>query len=353
MGKRKGLFLTSQMTGDRSQFEPGTLGAATLRSRRPPTRSLALGRARRAVGRQAWLFVLVALLVAGAGIAYDLAGGVRILTAASFWTPIGLGLGFLAALVRELNRNTVTVLSNLGKHRGYTVLGAAPQLTDRALRELAPDRRSPFGCVAFQPASPFATAFRDLQGVLREDQVVAFIAPSHDEGATTSALCTAVAAAQQGRRVIVVDCDTRRRSLTKELGSNPSAGLLECCEEPQNWRSYIEEEPETGLHLMPAARMTNPWKTIVSSNGFAVLIGLLREHYDLVILDCPPALRSGEGSILASFADKAVAIAAWDQTAIPAIRQTVRTLQNRAGVRTAVYVNRVLPGFRFGRLRPD
>jgi Mrp family chromosome partitioning ATPase len=297
---------------------------------------------------------LVAFLVAGAGIAYDLAGGVRILSSAAFWAPIGLGLGLLAAIVRELNRNTVTVISNLGKHRGYTVLGAAPELTDRSLRELPPDKRSPFGCTAFQPSSLFATAFRDLQGVLREDQLVAFIAPSQNEGATTAALCTAVAAAQQGRRVIVVDCDTRRRSLTKELGSNPNAGITECCEAPQNWRSFIEEEPETGLHLMPAARMSNPWKTLVaSSNGLAALIGALREHYDLVILDCPPALRSGEGPILASYADKAVAVAAWDQTPISAIRQTVRTLQNRAGVRTAIYVNRVSPGFRFGRLRPD
>lgn len=345
--------MTSPLTGDRSRFEPGTLGAATLRSRRPASRSLTLGRAQRAVGRQAWLFAAIAVVVTGAGVAYDLAGGVRVLTAALFWAPIGLGVGLLAALVRELNRNTVTVLSNLGKHRGYTVLGAAPQLTESALRELAPDKRSPFGCVAFQPASPFATAFRDLQGVLREDSLVAFIAPSPGEGATTSALCTAVAAAQQGRTVIVVDCDTRRRSLTKELGSNPQAGILECCEEPANWRTFIEEEPETGLHLMPAARMTNPWRTLVAAQGLPVLIGLLREAYDLVILDCPPALRSGEGAILASHADKAVAIAAWDQTPIAAIRQTVKTLQNRAGVRTAVYVNRVLPGFRFGRLRPD
>lgn len=345
--------MTSPMTSDRSRFEPGTLGAATLRSRRPHSQSLALGRAQRAVGRQVWLLAVVAVVVTGAGVAYDLAGGVRVLTAALFWAPIGLGLGLTAALVRELNRNTVTVLSNLGKHRGYTVLGAAPQLTESALRELSPDKRSPFGCVAFQPASPFATAFRDLQGVLREDQLVAFIASSPEEGATTAALCTAVAAAQQGRRVIVVDCDTRRRSLTKELGSNPSAGILECCDAPQNWRTFIEEEPETGLHLIPAARMANPWKTLVASQGLPVLIGLLRENYDLVILDCPPALRTSEGSILASYADKAVAVAAWDQTPISAIRQTVRTLQNRAGVRTAVYVNRVLPGFRFGRLRPD
>lgn len=345
--------MTSPITGDRSRFEPGTLGAATLRSRRPGTKSLALGRARRAVGRQIWVFGVVASLVIAGGVAYDLAGGVRPLAAGLFWAPAGIGAGLIAALLRELNRNTVTVLSNLGKHRGYMVLGAAPLLTPQALRELAPDKRSPLGCVTFLPAAPFSTAFRDLQGALREDRLVAFIAPWPDEGATTTALCAAVSAAQQGRRVIVVDCDTRRRSLTKALGSNPNAGILECCEEPANWRSYIEEEPETGLHLMPAARMASPWRTLIGARGLSVLIDLLSESYDLVVLDCPPALRSGEGILLAAYADKCIAVTAWDETPITAIRQTVRTLQQRAAVKTAVFVNRVLPGYRFGRLRPD
>jgi hypothetical protein len=167
--------LTAPMTGDRTRFEPGTLGAATLRSRRPQSKSLALGRARRAIGRQIWLFAAVAAIVAVSGVAYDLAGGVRPLTAALFWTPVGLAAGLAVALVRELNRNTVTVISNLGKHRGYTVLGAAPELTEQALRELSPDKRSPLGCVTFQPASPFSTAFRDLQGSMRDDRLVAFI----------------------------------------------------------------------------------------------------------------------------------------------------------------------------------
>jgi Mrp family chromosome partitioning ATPase len=292
-------------------------------------------------------------VVAACGVAYDLAGGVQPLTAATFWAPIGIGAGLLVAAIRELNRNTVTVLSSLGKHRGFTVLGAAPELTERAMRELAPDARTPLGAVTFQPASPFSTAFRDLQGALREDRLVAFVGSSAGEGATTTALCAAVSAAQQGRSVIIVDCDIRRRALTKELGSDPQRGVLECCHEPQNWRAYIEEEPETGLHLMPAARVTNPWRSLVAAPGLPVLIGQLREAYDLVVLDCPPALGSGEGVILASLSDKCVAVAAWDETRINAIRRTVHTLQNRAGVRTAIYVNRVPPGYRFGRLRPD
>jgi Mrp family chromosome partitioning ATPase len=261
--------------------------------------------------------------------------------------------GLSLALVREIGRNTVTSLSSLGKHRGYAVLGAAPELTKRTLRELPPDQRSPLGCLAYAPASSFATAFRDLQGVLADDKLVSFIAPLPGDGATTAALCTAISATQQGRNVIVVDCDLRRRSLTRGLGIDPDLGVLEACERPEFWRDYVEHEPETGLHFLAAARPVTAWRTLLGAAGFPVLLKELQREYDMVILDCPPAIGSAEGAMLARLADRAVVVAVWDQTPISAVRTSMKALKTRSRVNTGVYVNRVPPGYRFGRLRPD
>lgn len=343
--------MNSQISSDATNFQPTSMGASAQRVRAPANPSLVLGRARRAVKRQAWIFVVVALLIAGGGAVFDLQGSMRPLAAALLWAPIGIGAGLLAATLRELSRDTVTLLSGLGKNRSFRLLGAAPELTQRALRELAPDQRSALGCVIFQPASPFAAAFRDLQTSLRDVKVAAFIAPLSGEGATTAALCTAVSAVQQGRNVIIVDCDTRRRSLTKALGASPEKGVLEACEAPEQWRPLVREEPETGLHYLPAARMPSAWRSLVGTPGLQLLIAHLRDAYDLVVLDCPSALRSGEGPVLASLADTCVAVAAWDQTPLAALRQTVRTLQRRATAKTALYVNRVLPGYRYERKR--
>ena len=128
--------------GRRSGHQPGTLGAATLR--RPPSKSLALGRLQRGLRRQWLLFVLVTMLVAGAGVTYDLTGGVSPWPSVAFWLPLGAAIGLAVSLIRELSRNTVTSLSSFGKHRGYAILGAAPELTPRTLRQLPPDRRTPW-----------------------------------------------------------------------------------------------------------------------------------------------------------------------------------------------------------------
>lgn len=342
--------MTAPLTGDRTRYEPGTLGAATLRGARPSP-SLVSHRLQRGLARQILPVALITVLIAAAGVAYDVSGGVRPAAAAVFWAPLGLAAGFAFALFAEFSRNTVTSLSSLGKHRGYAVLGAAPELLDRTLRQLPPDKRSPHGCVTFQPASPFATAFRDLQGTL-PNAVVSFVAALPDEGATTTALCAAISAAQQDRRVIVLDCDLRRRALSRALGADVEDGVLEACANPQRWRDYLCEEEETGLHFLPAARGFNPWRTLTGVPGFAALLEELTAAYDLVVLDCPPALSSAEGPALASFARTCVVVTAWDRTRISAVRSAMRALQ-RQGLTTGIYVNRVPPTYRFGRLRPD
>lgn len=348
------------MTSPVASDHPSHLARASARTaRRRSLRSgqgagaLALARLSRGVKRQ-WMFVvLLALLLSAAGLWFHTAGGALItLRSGVFYIGGAVAAAFAVGVLRELGRNTITSVSSLGKSRGFTVVGAAPYLTPRALRQLAPDQRSPLGSVTHEPASPFATAFRDLQGNIVNDRVVAFLGTFAGDGATTTALCAAAAAAQQGRSTLIVDCDLRRRSLTRGFGLQPELGVLEACERPEYWRNYVEEEHETGLHFLPAAKPLSPWRGLVGQPGFSELLNYLRDAHDLVILDCPPALGSAEGPAIARLASRSVIVAVWDQTPLGAIRHTLRALRRNPGA-TAIFVNRVPPGYRFGRLRPD
>jgi Mrp family chromosome partitioning ATPase len=313
---------------------------------------LALGRFNRSVRRQWPLFALIAILIAIAGISFDISGGAMPGPAFLFWTPIGLAGGFTSAVLREFSRNTVTSLSSFGRHRGYAILGAAPELDGAALRQLPPDRRTPLDCIAFLPASAFATAFRDLQDSVGEG-VVSFIGALPGEGASTTAMCAAASAAQQGRKVLLIDCDLRMRTLTQLILLDAQEGVLEASDRPGAWQSLLTEEEETGVHFLPAARPSSPWRSLVGSPGFTHLLRQMRESYDLIVLDCPPALSKADSTMIAGAADRCVLVTAWDRTPINAVRAAMRSLRFRTRLNTSVFVNRVPPGYRFGRLRPD
>jgi Mrp family chromosome partitioning ATPase len=306
----------------------------------------------RGLSRQ-WLFVLlVAAMIVGAGVLFDSYGGLDWRQTLLFWLAIGAPIAVAFGLIREIGRNTIVSPNRLSRRRGFNMLGAAPDLDARTLRGLPPDQRSALGCLAYQPQSAFATAFRNLQGSLTNDRLIAFIGPVAGEGATTAALSVAVSATQQGRNVIIVDCDIRRRSLTRGFGLEPELGVVECCERPEYWRDYVEHEAEIGLHFLPASQPPSPWRSLIGEAGFPVLLKELQRAYDLVVLDCPPAIGAAEGPVIARMADRCVLVATWDKTPIGAIRQALRNLRSRAQT-TGIFVNRVPPGFRFGRLRPD
>lgn len=324
---------------------------AARRRRKQP--SLVRARIFRGAARQLPTFVILVTLIGGVGLLYAYADKSDLRQAWPWYLGLAVGCAIAIAAVLELGRNTITSIASLGKHRGYAILGAAPELTQAELRELPPEWRSALGCLAFQPGSLFASAFRDLQGAIMDDHIVAFIAPIPNDDASTVALGAAVSAMQQGRRVVIVDCDLRRRSLTRAFGRDPERGVLEAAERPQDWRAAIDHEHETGLAFIPAAKVDNPWRGLIGASGLMALIQQLRAAYDLVILDCPAALANAEGRALASIADKCVLVAGWDDTTLGAIRASMGALRLRAKASTALFVNRVPAGFRFGRLRGD
>jgi len=347
--------VSADFTRQQAAFTQDALIGAPPRPRRQRRRagaSLMRARLLRGARRQFPIFVMLVVLIAGVGILYEFAGGVGPAAALPLWLAIGAAGALFISVAMELSRNTVTSIASLGKHRDYVVLGAAPELTPALLRELAPDWRTPLGALVFAPASGFAAAFRDLQGAIGGDHVVSFIAPIPNEGASTAALCAAISAHQQGRSVVLVDCDVRRRSLTRRFGLSPEKGVLQAAERPPSWRAILHHEPESGLAFIPAAEMQNPWVGMTDAPGLPTLLKELRRAYDLVILDCPPALANAEGAWLASRADRCVIVAAWDDTTMGALRASVRALRHNGNPATTIFVNRVPPGYRFGRLRP-
>jgi Mrp family chromosome partitioning ATPase len=323
----------------RTQSQSAQPTGGRYRPASAPWMTRALKKFARAARRQAP--VLFSLIIVGLlwGAGYHLLADARPVTAYGGGVAFGLIAGMLLGMGREFGRNAIGI-SSFGAKSRYAILGAAPELGAEVLRDLAPDQRTPLGCLLHQPAATFASAFRDLDAALTGKQLVAFIGAAPEEGATTTALAVAISAAQQGRRVIAVDCDMRRRSLTRAIDANPPHGLLDAADAPARWREFLVQEQETGLDVLPAALSKNPWRNLLDAGGLAALIANLREHYDLIVLDCPPALNA-DGAVVARSADQCVIVTTWDETPVGALNDTLRAI-GRAGPQTAaVFVNRV------------
>ena len=135
------------------------------------------------------------------------------------------------------------------------------------------------------------------------------------EGKSTAAVLLARAGAQQGRRVLLVDGDLRRASLTRQLlntrkGVPGLAELLNGRLAPADAIRELEREP---FSFLPAGEpVGRPINLLACRPGF--LGPDATRGFDLVVIDTPPVLVGGDTALLAREADQTVFLARWATT---------------------------------------
>lgn len=161
--------------------------------------------------------------------------------------------------------------------------------------------------------SAAAEAYRVLRANLQfstmDAKALVVTSASPREGKTTTVANLAVAMAQTGMRVIVVDSDLRRPTLHQIFGLTNGAGLT---------NALLSREPHLSQFLQPTwidnlAVLTsgpippNP-SELLSSRRMDGVIEALRNEADLVLFDSPPTLAVADAPVLAAKLDGAIIV---------------------------------------------
>ncbi|WP_263368793.1 tyrosine-protein kinase domain-containing protein [Edaphobacter bradus] len=178
--------------------------------------------------------------------------------------------------------------------------GIIPRLTDKRVfgKSSSPgDTNKLKGLEALdRPESPTADAYRSLRTALIHagsgvsPKVVLITSPLSREGKTAASANLAVVFAQMNRRVLLVDADLRRRSLSRTFNS-PGTGGLSAALSGEDHRSYCLPQPQLpGLYVLPAGdgRFNPP--DLFDSPRMRELVAQWSEEYDHVIVDAPQVI---------------------------------------------------------------
>jgi len=135
------------------------------------------------------------------------------------------------------------------------------------------------------------------------------------EGKTVVTANTALAAAREGHRVLVVDADFGNQQLTELLvGSTmPLVGMTDVTAGRVSLQNAVVEVPHDGngsVHLLSRGTVSVQAPDFFSAHGTAALFQSLSKIYDLVLIDAPPLLRVAYATTLARLADRAMIVVA-------------------------------------------
>ena len=182
---------------------------------------------------------------------------------------------------------------------------------------LVPQIKNPMTAPLLSPFSLFAEQMRTLRTALTKNpdqKIVAITAARPDEGKTTLTVALARGLATSGLRVLAIDGDVRQPSFDTIFGAGGAVGLTDFLAGAATLDDIILTDPLSPLQIIGAGRQGQDALSLFLSQTLPALLAQLRQTYDLVLIDVPPAFALAEASVIARLADGALLCVRWGKT---------------------------------------
>jgi tyrosine-protein kinase Etk/Wzc len=150
------------------------------------------------------------------------------------------------------------------------------------------------------------------------------------EGKSTTAANLAVAFAQLGHRVLLVDCDLRRPHLHEVFGLPLIPGLTNALMGGAGMpaATLVHETPTENLSVLTGGHTPPNPAELLGGPRMRELLDAMGQSYDLVILDTPPVLIASDAAILGRHAGVTLLVVRAGATQTAALRDAIQQLAN-------------------------
>jgi capsular exopolysaccharide synthesis family protein len=284
----------------------------------------------------------------------------------------GLFLGLVSVFVVEAVDRTVRDVREVETTTHVPVLGVIPDArvmpeSGFKLLRKASARERPNGAMQntllLSLGNPaVAEAFRAVRTALllsRLDdgsKVLMVTSGMPQEGKSFVSLNLAAAFTYNGGRVLLVDADLQRGSLSRVLNQGEGLGLSDIVRAvpkigshlPSNRvlfqdldvsTAYRQIDDIPGLTFIPAGDCSHHASELLGSQQMSAVIESWRNQFDYVLIDTPPAVPVTDPVILSRKVDAVIVVVRFAVTSQPCIQRTIRLLRDVRAPRLGVLVN--------------
>jgi succinoglycan biosynthesis transport protein ExoP len=233
-------------------------------------------------------------------------------------TFLGLLLGGCFVLLRDF---PFGVFRTAQQVTDVTGLSCAVLPAIESADEQAAVRTGEFAIIA--PYSRFVETLRSIWALINiaqqksDAKVICVISSIPGEGKTTVAINLAAHFARHSTtRVLLVDSDLHRPSLTERVAPDAKVGLKEALAQPKDLSKFVMRKERLNLDVLPCPisdRVHNAAE-LLGTTEMEQLIDTAREAYDLVIIEVPPMAAVVDYKMIARHCDRFVFVVEWGKT---------------------------------------
>jgi capsular exopolysaccharide synthesis family protein len=277
--------------------------------------------------------------IAEAGLpVHPIAPNTRLLAALGL--ALGAAMGFAYAVVRVLLARRVTSWASLQGLSDVPLLGQVVR---------APRGRTLPAAVLASPGAPPAESLRTVLANLRfadldNDHRVLMVSSGNPmEGKSSVATGLALALAEEGTRVLLVDADLRRPSIATLTGLEGAAGLTNLLLGDVDLENVVQGWGHETLDVLPSGVVPPNPGALLASGRLAKVMVDLRKAYEFVVVDSAPLLPLSDPLLLAQHVDGVIVVARAGKTRLTRLKETLEGFRRSGAEVLGVALNGVRP----------
>ena len=231
-----------------------------------------------------------------------------------YWAMgLALSMSVVAALIylREWRDTSLKSFEDVRDSVQFPVLGGVPEFApispmDQMLYEQSPLQASL--CYFHRPGSSEAEAYRSVRTALfvsgaGQSQAIQVSSPEPGDGKTTFISNLAIAIAQSGRKLLLIDADLRRPTVHQLFGLRQDVGTCDVLLGDVELANATKDSGVANLQVLTAGQSVASPAELLSSARMKATLEFARNEFEFVLVDTPPLLAVSDPCIVAPYTD--------------------------------------------------
>lgn len=231
------------------------------------------------------------------------------------WGLAGAAAGIVFLLAAAFFKKTVQKPEELSTSISLQCLGNIPEVRFKARGK---QTRREISCQSSQTPQNFKEAVRSLWVRLERElvkdkgKVLLITSTVSGEGKSVIARNLALTAASNGKKVLLMDGDFRKKEKAPLHGDVHDHGLADVISGKTALEKAIFRDKESGVYTMAAGRVSGRIIRLLGSKTMGTIFTTCKKTMDLIIIDAPPCDLFSDASVLADHADSILYITRYD-----------------------------------------
>ena len=197
------------------------------------------------------------------------------------------------------------------------------------------------------PKSPVSEAYRGIRTNLefanidRNFRTIMVTSSTAGEGKTTTLCNVAAAMADNGSRVLILDCDLRKPRIHKFFELSNASGLTDILLRGDDYKQYVQDIDYPNISVITAGSIPKNPSELLSSEAMKKFIETLKKDYDYVMLDTPPVIPVTDAVIMSTYIDGVILVCSSGNLNVEMGKKTAESLKKVGANVLGVVLNRV------------